>query len=134
MTNAKELVEAMKEAVNNGYIVFGIRKIENEAGILKVGDSVPDSYNWDHENDVSTRETTGETLPGACAVEINTSRLCIDGSDDEDVEEEISKAVKKSSIYFGEQVLLIAGKGRYDYGEDVSEVIISNADVIGVVK
>ena len=132
--NAKELVEAMKQATESGYHVFGIRTIENPAGVLNVGDSVPDSYDWDYENDISTRETTGETLPGACAIQIFSDDLWLDGTDDDETEAAICDAVKKSSVYYGEQVLLIAGKGRYLYGSDLDEIIIADADVIGVVK
>ena len=134
MGNAKELVELMKKAAENGYHIFGIRIIENEAGVLSVGDNVPDSYDWDIEADVSTRETTGETLPGACAIEINANDLWLDGSDDDEAEKAISEAVKKSKVYYGEQILMIAGKGRYEYGNDQDEIIISNADVIGIVR
>lgn len=49
MTNLNELMAAMKQAYENGYMDFGVRTIENEAGILNVGDSVPDSYDWDYE-------------------------------------------------------------------------------------
>ena len=34
----KELVKAMKKAKAEGYNAFGIRVIENEAGVLNVGD------------------------------------------------------------------------------------------------
>lgn len=129
----QELVEAMKYAYANGYRVFGIRTIEKCAGLLNVGDSVPDSYNWDHENDVSTRETTGETLGGACAIAIDTSCLFLDGEDDEDVAAEIEKAIKASACYYGDEVLLIGGKFGYEYGEDEGEIIIESADVIGIV-
>lgn len=132
--NAKELVEAMKQATKSGYHVFGIRTIENAAGVLNVGDSVPDSYDWDYENDISARETTGENLPGACAIQVFSDYLWLDGTDDDEAESAICDAVKKSSVYYGEQVLLIAGKGRYEYGNDQDEIIIADADVIGVVK
>ena len=101
MTNLNELMAAMKQAYENGYMDFGVRTIENEAGILNVGDSVPDSYNWDYENDVSTRETTGETLPGACAVEIVSGNLMMDGTDDEDVAEAITEAVERAKSTTG---------------------------------
>ena len=132
--NARELVEAMKQASKSGYHVFGIRTIENAAGVLNVGDSVPDSYDWDYENDISARETTGENLPGACAIRVFSDYLWLDGTDDDEAESAICDAVKKSSVYYGEQVLLIAGKGRYEYGNDQDEIIIADADVIGVVK
>lgn len=134
MTNLSELVAAMKQAYENGYMDFGVRTIENAAGILKVGDSVPDSYNWDYENDISTRETTGETLPGACAVEIVSGNLMMDGTDDEDVAQAIKEAVERAKIYYGEQILLIAGKYGAEYGSDSHEIIIRDADVIAIAK
>ena len=88
-TNMNELIEAMKKAHESGCTHFGIRVVENDAGILHVGDLCPDSYNWDFELDCSTRETTGEMLNGACAIEIDTRMLMLDGDDDEDVVTEI---------------------------------------------
>ncbi len=129
----KELVEAMKKAKAEGYNVFGIRVIENEAGVLNVGDACPDSYDWDYELDCSTRDTTGEKLGGACAIEINTSMLLLDGDDDEDVAAEIEKAIKNSACYYGEQVLLIGGKFGSEYGNDEHEIIIELADVLAKV-
>ena len=110
----KELVEAMKKAKAEGYNAFGIRVIENEAGVLNVGDACPDSYDWDYELDCSTRDTTGEKLGGACAIEINTSMLLLDGDDDEDVAAEIEKAIKNSACYYGEQVekKILSGEDR----------------------
>lgn len=129
----KELVEAMKKAKADGYNAFGIRVIENEAGVLNVGDACPDSYDWDYELDCSTRDTTGEKLGGACAIEINTSMLLLDGDDDEDVVAEIEKAIKNSACYYGEQVLLIGGKFGSEYGNDEHEIIIELADVLAKV-
>lgn len=67
-----QLVNCMKKAKKSGYCVFGIRVMD---GSLKIGDSVPDSYDWDIVNDCSTYVTTGETLGGACAV-LSTIRYC----------------------------------------------------------
>ncbi len=130
----ENIVEAIKNAVGKGYDIFGIRTIEECAGLLKVGDSVPDSYDWDTEKDVSTRETTGETLDGASAVRINTDYLFMDGTDDDDLEAAVKKALEESKVYFGDQVLLIGGKGTYAFGYDDNEVIIKNADVIAIIK
>lgn len=136
MTNMNELIDAMKQAKESGYNVFGIRVVENDAGILNVGDWCPDSYDWDHELDCSTRDTTGETLNGACAVGIDTSCLMLDGEDDEDAAAEIEKAVEKSEAagYWGDQMLLIAGSDGCEYGDDENEIIIENAKVIAIVE
>lgn len=130
----KELVEAMKKAKAGGYNAFGIRVVENAAGVLSVGDACPDSYNWDFDLDCSTRETTGEKLNGACAVEIDTSMLMLDGDDDEDVAAEIEKAIKNAACYYGDQVLLIGGKFGGERGDDKNEIIIELADVLAIVK
>lgn len=131
MTN---LVETIKAAAEKGYHVFGIRRIWEEAGLLKVGDLCPDSYDWDYENDISTRETTGETLNGACAVVIDTNHLFLDGSDDDELEEAIEKAMKTSKGYYGDQTLLIGGNDHWEYGWDEYEVIIRDAKVLAVIE
>lgn len=130
MTN---LVEIIKAAAEKGYHVFGIRRIWEEAGLLNVGDWCPDSYDWDYENDISTRETTGTTLDGACAVVIDTNHLFLDGSDDEELEERIGKALKASEIYYSDETMLIGGRDGYEYGYDDDEVIIRDADVLAIV-
>lgn len=130
MTN---LVETIKAAAEKGYHVFGIRRIWEEAGLLNVGDWCPDSYDWDYENDISTRETTGTTLDGACAVVIDTDHLFLDGSDDEELEERIGKALKASEIYYSDETMLIGGRDGYEYGYDDDEVIIRDADVLAIV-
>ena len=130
MTN---LVETIKAAAEKGYHVFGVRRIWEEAGLLNVGDWCPDSYDWDYENDISTRETTGTTLDGACAVVIDTNHLFLDGSDDEELEERIGKALKASEIYYSDETMLIGGRDGYEYGYDDDEVIIRDADVLAIV-
>ncbi len=127
------LVEIIKKAAEQGYDVFGIRKIEAEAGLLNVGDRCPDSYSWDIELDVSTRETTGETLNGACAIVIDTNHLFLDGSDDDELEENINKALEASEIYYSDETMLIGGRDGHEYGYDDYEVIIRDADVLAVV-
>lgn len=131
MTN---LVETIKAAAEKGYHVFGIRRIWEEAGLLNVGDWCPDSYDWDYENDISTRETTGTTLDGACAVVIDTNHLFLDGSDDNELEEAIEKAMKTSKGYYGDQTLLIGGNDHWEYGWDEDEVIIRDAKVLAVIE
>lgn len=135
-TNMNELIEAMKKAHESGCTHFGIRVVENDAGILHVGDLCPDSYNWDFELDCSTRETTGEMLNGACAIEIDTRMLMLDGDDDEDVVTEIEKSIQQSENagYWGEQMLLIAGSDGCEYGDDENEIIIENAEVIAIIE
>lgn len=126
-----QLVNCMKKAKKSGYCVFGIRVMD---GSLKIGDSVPDSYDWDIVNDCSTYVTTGETLGGACAVSINDSLLLLDGSDDDEAFQEIQKAIEGSKNYYGKHIYMIGGKFGSEWGNDVNEIIIEDADVIGIVE
>lgn len=130
----KSMIEAVRKAASEGYNAYGIRVIENAAGVLTVGDYVPDSYAWDYELDCSTRETTGETLDGACAIKVDCDR--VDFDDDENIAEVLEKAIKESKKagYYGEQVLLIGGKDGYEYGEDRHEIIIPNACVLAIAE
>lgn len=128
------LLNTVKNAAENGYRVFVIRKIREEAGLLNVGDRCPDSYSWDIELDVSTRETTGETINGACAIVIDTNHMFLDGSDDDELEENINKALNASEIYYSDETMLIGGKSGYEYGYDDYEVIIRDADVLAIIE
>ena len=60
--------------------------------------------------------------------------LMMDGDDDEDIAEEIERAVEKAACYYGEQVLLIGGKFGREQGDDDGEVIIEMADVLAIVN
>lgn len=134
---AQQLVREMVDAYERGYDAFGIRTVENAAGVLEVGDSVPDSYSWDYDADVSTRETTGETLNGASAVQIESDRLAFDLEDPADVadmEAAIRKAAENADVYVGEQVLLIGGKDGFEHGDDRNEIVIPDAEVLAVVQ
>ena len=130
MSNINDLINAMRKAYESGYKYFGIRTIEDGLPLLSVGDSVPDSYDWDWEEDCSTRETTGETLNGACAVGINS--FVWEDTDDE-IAEAISKAVEMSMDYPDGQKLLIGSKYGYEYGNDPDEMILEAADVIAII-
>lgn len=75
----EKILNALKEN-NDKYNSFGIRTMYADHD-YEAGESIPDSYDWDIENDVSTRETTGETLSGACAIEIAACNYWLDGSE-----------------------------------------------------
>ena len=130
MSNINDLINAMKKAYESGYKYFGIRTIEDGLPLLSVGDSVPDSYDWDLEEDCSTRETTGETLNGACAVGINSF---VWEDEDDEIAEAISKAIEMSMDYPDGQKLLIGSKYGYEYGNDPDEMILESADVIAII-
>lgn len=132
MYNAQDIVNTIKTAKKNGYRFFGIRSISNEAGTLNVGDRCPDSYDWDMENDCSTFCTTGDTLNGACAVRIALADLFLDGDDDDEAAEAVEKAVEASSVYYGDEVMLIGSKDGCEDGWDQDEVILEDADVLAI--
>lgn len=129
-----QLVEELKSAHEKGYTAFGIRSISDQRfGHLEIGESVPDSYDWDMENDMSTYHTTGATLGGACAVGIATDDLWLDGDDDDELMERIESAINMSNkIYNFGETMLIGGNG-YDAGWDKGEYIISDAVVLAVI-
>lgn len=99
--------------------VFGLRSIENKFA-LSVGDDVPNSYDWDFENDCSS----DDLLPGASAIYI------CDFPDVFDIED----AIKKMKPYHqqGNQLLLIAGN-HAGHGDDAGEILISDATVLAVI-
>lgn len=130
-----ELVEAIKNAYNNDNLeYFGIRTMSTE-DCANVGDSLPDSYDYDHEQDTSCYFTDGKKLNGACSTYVDTGSLWLDGTDDDDLKEEVEKTIKIQRSYMseGKQVVLIAGDGMED-GEDLNEAIIENAKVIAIVN
>lgn len=133
MTNIQNLVETLKAAYAGGYRYFGVRKVYNYAGIFNVGDSCPKSYNWDFENDCSTYDTTGETLPGTSAIHVAVEDLYLHGDDDDEAAEALQNAIDRVSDYGGEQMLLIGSKYSYDYGDDEDEVILEDADVLAII-
>ena len=133
---ADRLTETLAKVREEGYNAFGIRVVENDAGILKVGDSVPDSYLWDFDADESTRETTGETMDGAAAVGLDENLVydLDDPQDVADVKASIRDAMEMADMYSGEQVLLIGGKNGSEYGDSDGTIVIPDANVLAVVK
>lgn len=111
---------------------FGLRTLPAQ-GKRKylVGSQVPNSYDWDHDDDVSTFYTDKRRLNGASAL----SLLNGDSVEDlKDVGARIKKACEKNSDY-GENEdkhRIIVGDS-YEYGEDSGEIIIHNPRVWGIV-
>lgn len=129
----QELVDAIKRANENHYHVFGVRKVDSKYETVNAGERMADSYDWDCENDTSCRNTTGEMLGGASAINVLVDDLWMDGSDDDEIAEEIANAVQKVSLYFGDTVYLVAGES-YDYGNDNDEIIIEDAIALAKVE
>lgn len=133
--NMNELVEAIKIAYNNDNLeYFGIRTMSTE-DCANVGDFLPDSYEYDHEQDTSRYFIDEKRLNGTCSTYVDTGSLWLDGSDDAELKEEVEKTMKIQRSYMsnGNQVVLIAGDGMED-GEDLHEAIIKNAKVIAIVN
>ena len=104
-----------------------------------VGSQVPNSYDWDHEDDVSTFYTDKRRLNGASALSMMDENEVVDLAD---VGQRIKAAYDKNYSDFYKMNLgygknedkhrIIVGDG-YEYGEDYGEVIIHNPRVWGIV-
>ena len=106
------------------YQVIGIRAVPREQeGKYKIGNVLPESYDWDFENDVSTYYTTKKTLGGSSALEIRVD-------DYDTLEEAIQKCLEGTYEYEGKDIFIVGGK-YVNNGDDTNEVIIKNATVIG---
>lgn len=103
------------------YRCYGLR-YENRK--LEIGDELGCSKAFDYENGCQSED---EYLDGICAT--GFGRLW----GDEDDFEEVSKAVDISEEYssIGKYQYLVMGDSS-EYGNDVAEVVISNAVVIAV--
>ena len=117
----------IKEIIEKGeYDCYGIR---GEYGVrYNVGDICYNSHQWwqddpgeesgmDYNEDMQCWD--GGELSGTCAFKATNDN--------------IEKIIEKATREFGENVILIAGNG-YEYGNDIGEVIIEDAIVLGVIK
>lgn len=95
---------------------YGIRGLCFDEGYA-VGDSPRESYDWDHENDISTYATDGRTLGGVCTVGVT--------------EDNIEEALKAAAMYSDGKLALIGGTLK-DYGEDPGEWILSDAEILAI--
>lgn len=120
---AKEIYQAIKENKSN-YRVFGIRTCADAA---EIGDALPCSWNWDWERD----EEDWEQLDGTSAT--GFGYLWLDEDSLEDDLAAIEQAMKINSAYRGAHTYLIGGMD-YEDGVDQAEVVISNAEVVAVIK
>lgn len=83
------------------------------------GDAPRESYDWDHESDISTYSTDGRTLGGVCTVGVT--------------EDNVEDALELATRYSDGEIALIGGTLK-DYGEDAGEWILSDAEVLAVWK
>ena len=131
MTNMQNLVNEIKTAYENGYRFFGIRNISTQMYKLNVGDTCPNSYDWDFEYDRSTYGATGETLNGASAIHVNTDPVW---DDDNEMQEALETAIEQAKNYYDGVLYLIASKENYDWGSDENEIVLEDATVIAIVN
>lgn len=106
------------------YETIGIRAVPIEQeGKYGIGDILPESYDWDFENDTSTYNTTGETLGGSSALWVRIE-------DGETLEESIQRALEGTYEYEGKDIFIVGGK-YVEEGNDTNEVVIEDATAIG---
>lgn len=121
--NITEIAQSIAKINNKkGYTCFGVRT----GRTAEIGEVLEPSHDWDHGSDWFS----DELLPGTCSTGIGY--LWYDGEAED--EEEIEKAIAKHKrlCYDGEMTYIIGGLSE-DYGEDDSEKIIKDAEVICIV-
>lgn len=99
----------------------------------EVGDICRNSFDWNYEKDESTFEDDEPVeLSGTCGMRIENLEN-LDNEEAAEAEKILEKALKDSESYdYGYQTVIIAGD-RYEYGSDEDEIIVENAEVIGIV-
>lgn len=116
----------IKAIIEGGrFAYYGIRGLCPDEQYA-VGDTPRYSYDWDHENDISTFHTTGIDVGGVCTIGIPTLAYS-----DEEIMEHIESAIKAASMYSYGRLALIGGDSM-EYGEDQGEEILSCAEVLAV--
>ena len=114
-----------KVALESCYM--GVR-IDDED--YKLGDLLPDSYNWLETEVLPEEEWETARLDGTCA-------MCLEDAgaydDVDDLKKDIIKSLSWNDNYFGDNVYLIAGDHSC-YGTDPGESIIRNAEVVGIIE
>lgn len=124
---AKELLKKVNE---ERYSVVAIRHLSDDEN-YNIGDICRNSYNWNYEYDLSSYFTEEpEELNGTCGYSI--SEICnLDKEEVESAEKILSNGIESASTYSG-KTIVIAGY-RYEHGNDENEVIIADAEVIGMI-
>lgn len=122
--------ELLKKVNEEGYSVVAIRHLSDDEN-YRIGDICRNSYNWNYEYDLSSYFTEEpEELNGTCGYSI--SKICsLDVEEIECAEKILSNGIENASVYPGKTVI-IAGY-RYEYGNDENEVIVADAEVIGMI-
>lgn len=127
--DAKEVLKKMNE---NYFSVATIRRCRKDEN-YEVGDICRNSFDWNYEKDESTFEDDEPVeLSGTCGMRIENLEN-LDNEEAAEAEKILEKALKDSESYdYGYQTVIIAGD-RYEYGSDEDEIIVENAEVIGIV-
>lgn len=120
-----KIEELRKIIEKEEYNCYGIR-IDYDM-VYKVGDICENSHQWwqdcPEETELEYNEDMqawdGGELSGTCALHVE----CADDLED---------ILKKSNMYFGDNVTLIAGSS-FENGNDIGEVIIENAVVLAII-
>lgn len=116
-------VQEIKNIIQEGeYDVYGIRV--DDVMKYSIDDICYNSHQWWQDEPYED-----------CDLEYNKDMGCWDGGELSGTcallvsEENIEETLKKSKMYLGDYVTLIAGN-TYEYGNDDGEVIIGNARVL----
>ncbi len=104
-----------------GYNYLGVRALQDDED-YKVGEITRNSLDWDAENDCSS----DQELSGICAVEVD-----MDDDNRERAIEETLAFVRAN--YWGGTAVLLGAHGT-EHGNDPSEIIMRNAQVIAIYK
>ena len=113
--------ETLTEIVEkSGKQSFGVRVITRNptehSPACKIGDTLANSYQW------VDGSTTTDQIDGVSAI-----LLGYDGFDVEDIDFDLQRLAPYRAL--GDQVVLIGGDRSYE-GNDASETVISNAEVL----
>lgn len=131
----EELLNIMKAAHKDGFRSFGIRSINTRiSGRANVGDILPKSYDWDMEQDCSTYDTTGETLPGTCAIWVNTEWINYNDDWDPDILNSLESGLKLAHGYYGDEYVLVGSREYGEWGWEEREIILEDAQVLAIIE
>ncbi len=121
-----ELITAIE---TSGYEYIGIRHLAEDEH-YSIGDICRDSYDWDCDMDCSTYDTDEPiSLGGTCAY---NTRIQAGWDEKEEIIEKLTRALRESSCYYGQTVIIAGDKA--EYGNDEGEIIISDAIVIEILE
>lgn len=123
------ITKLLDDIRNSKYSVVAIRHCCQDEH-YQIGDFSRNSYEWNYELECSSYDTDNPIkMDGTCGYAMFE---LLDADDIETAEKILTNAVHNSSMYDGTEIAIIAGES-YTYGNDENEVIIENAEVIGII-